>query len=139
MAGFPGSSARLLRHRSVLAFGAWNAAIWLLRIRNIVRDDELGIAARLAWSVPALVFGLGGLVALSAWWRGGAVQARVVVVVALATVLYWPVRTALIVAGDHEPGFVVVHLVLAVVSMALAVPAGRRARRAKLTPQAVYR
>jgi len=128
-----------MRHRSVLAFGAWNAAIWLLRIRNIVRDDELGTAARVAWLVPALVFGLGGLVALGAWWRGGAVPARVVVAVAVVTVLYWPVRTVLIVAGDHEPGFVVVHLVLAVLSMALAVPAGRRARRAKLTPQAAYR
>ena len=58
-----------LRRRSVLAFGAWNAAIWLLRIRNIVRDDTLDAAGRVLWTVPALVFGVGGLVALFAWWR----------------------------------------------------------------------
>ena len=139
MSRFSGSPAGPLRHPAVLAFGAWNAAIWLLRIRNIVLADELSLGARLLWMVPALVFGLGGLVCLVAWWSGGSVPIRLLVAVASATILYWPVRTLLILLGGHTVGFVVVHLVLAAVSVALAFAAGRQVRRSKLTPPAAYR
>ena len=54
---------------------------------------------RLPWAVPAL---------------------------AVATVAVWVVRVPLLLSHDHEAAFVVVHLVLAAVSVALAVAALRR-------------
>ena len=54
--------------------------------------------ARLPWAVPAL---------------------------AVATIVVWAVRVPLVVTSDHEAAFVVVHLVLAVVSVTLAAGALR--------------
>jgi len=65
----------------------------------------LGVAAaaslagvRLPWAVPAL---------------------------AVATIAVWAVRVPLVLSNGHEAAFVVVHLVLAAVSVALAVAALR--------------
>ena len=62
--------------------------------------------ARLPWAVPAL---------------------------AVATVVVWAVRVPLVLASDHEAAFVVVHLVLAAVSVALAAGALRAAPARRLS------
>ena len=55
---------------------------------------------RLAWALPAL---------------------------AVATIAVWAVRVPLVLANGHEAAFVVVHLVLAAVSVALAAAVLRKA------------
>ena len=63
--------------------------------------------ARLPWAVPAL---------------------------ALSTLAVWLVRVPLLLAADHEPAFVVVHLVLAGVSAGLAAAVLRTARPSSVDP-----
>lgn len=106
---------------AVVLFGAWNLLVWGARVRNIVVDPDLGMTARLAWAVPAVLFAAGGAVALLHRFVRTTVTRRVVVVTAVGALLYWPVRTVLLVGNGHPAAFVVVHLVLAVVSCALAV------------------
>lgn len=92
----------------------WTVLVWSTRINNILADDQgagallvavgltgLAVAAaadlvthRLAWAVPAL---------------------------AGATVVVWAVRAPLVLVHDHPGGFKAVHLVLAAVSIGLAV------------------
>lgn len=139
MAGFLDAAPARFRHPAVLAFGAWSAAIWLTRIRNIVGDDDLGTGGKVTWLVPALVFGLGGLVVLAAWWQGRPALLRPVAVLLLATVVYWPVRTLLMVFGGRPAGFVAVHAVLGIVSVGLAVAVARRLVRTNLIPRGAYR
>lgn len=97
----------------------WTLFVWGTRIVNILTDGggagALVVAAaltalavvaavslarvrRLPWAVPAL---------------------------AAATIAVWAVRVPLLMAHDHEAAFVIVHLVLAAVSVALAVVALR--------------
>ncbi len=139
MAGFLDTTPARFRHWSIAAFGAWNAAIWLTRIRNILNDDGLTSGGKALWMVPALVFGLGGLVALWAWWKGVPALARPLAAVILAVLVYWPVRTVFMLFADHTAAFKVVHLVLAVVSVGLAVVAGQRLMRTNLIPRGAYR
>jgi hypothetical protein len=112
----------------VVLFGAWNVLMWGARVRNIVIDPDLDATARLLWSVPAVFFAVGGATALLHRFVGGAVVRRVVLVTAAGTVLYWPVRTVLLLGNGRSRGFVVVHLVLAVVSVGLGVGVLRRLR-----------
>jgi len=113
--------------------------MWLARIRNIVRDDTLDAGSRALWLVPAIVFGVGGLVALMGWWRGGRVLLWLVAGLSLATLLYWPVRLVFIMVDGRSLGFRLVHLVLAVVSVGLASAVGRRLLRTNLIPTGAYR
>lgn len=139
MAGVVDPAPGRFRHWSILAFGAWNAVIWLARIRNIAADESLGAGGRALWLVPAVVFGFGGLLAIAAWWRGGAALARPLAAVVAAVVLYWPVRTVLILLDGRSMAFRLVHLVLAVVSVGLAVAVWRRLQRTNLISSGAYR
>lgn len=139
MAGFVDASPARFRHPAVLAFGAWSALIWLTRVRNILQDGSLDAAGKAMWLVPALVFGLGGVVAILAWWRGVPALARPLAAVLLLTVLYWPIRTLFILFDGRSAMFRLVHVVLSVVSVGLAVAAGSRLARTNLIPRGAYR
>lgn len=139
MAGFLDVSPARFRHWSVLAFGGWNAAIWLTRIRNILGDDSLDAGGKALWMAPAVVFGAGGVVALLAWWKGQASLARPLAAVAMAVILYWPIRTVFIMVDGRSLAFRMVHVVLSVVSVGLAVAVGRRLVRTNLIPRGAYR
>ncbi len=139
MAGFVDASPARFRHPAVLAFGAWSALIWLTRVRNILQDGSLDAAGKAMWLVPALVFGLGGVVAILAWWRGVPALARPLAAVLLLTVLYWPIRTVFILFDGRSAMFRLVHVVLSVVSVGLAVAAGSRLARTNLIPRGAYR
>ncbi len=139
MAGFVDGSPGRFRHRSVLAFGAWNTVIWLARIRNISAEESLGTGGRILWLAPAVLFSGGGLLAIAAWWRGGAALARPVAAFVVAVVLYWPVRTVLILIDGHSLSFRLVHVVLAVVSVGLAVAVWRCLQRSNLISTGAYR
>lgn len=109
----------------VVALAAWTFLVWTTRIRNIWTDDALTTAEQwwrtaLAGSFTVLaVVVVVGLVRRASWLRAA--------VLALAgwTVAVWVVRAVGIASADHEVGFVVVHLVLAVVSSVLSVVAVR--------------
>jgi hypothetical protein len=133
--------------RTLLALVVWTAYVWSTRIRNVWTDEDasrfeqlgstalslamLGLAAGLA---VALVQARSAQGALPAW------APRLVRATAVATVVVWLVRGAMIATAGHDAGFVVVHLTLAAISIALAVAAHRRVqapRRRRPAPVAL--
>ena len=112
----------------VLAFACWTVVVWGGRVRNAIADDAG--AASIALAASFVVLGL-LVVATRGGWRP---------VVALAgwTIVVWVVRAVDIVAfSDHDAAFVIVHLVLATVSVALAAWAVRAVTRSGRAPQPV--
>lgn len=120
----------------LLALGAWSVLTWAGRVRNIFDDAELSGSERLVWLVPALVFVLGGVVTLWAWWRGGRALRSFVAAFAVWSIGYWALRMVLLVGNGHSVGFVVVHAVLAAVAVALSVAVLGRLRRPTSVPPA---
>ena len=103
----------------VVAFAAWTLLVWGGRIRNAVADAEGAGSVVLAVTFVALAAAV--LVT-----RG---DRRAVLALAAWTVAVWVVRGLdIALLSDHDTVFVVVHLVLAVVSVALAAAATRSAR-----------
>ena len=121
--------------RRILALVAWTVLVWGTRIDNIVGDDGLsaaGKAIRLALAGSLLVL---AVLAGTEWWAArrrpttpSGFRAKIVPL-AVWTTLVWAVRATGIALGDHDAAFISVHLVLAVVSIALvaAVLAARPA------------
>jgi hypothetical protein len=96
----------------------WTLFVWGTRIANILTDG--GGAGALAVAVGLTALGLAAGASLV-----GARLPWALPALAVGTVVVWAVRVPLVLAHDHEAGFVVVHLVLAAVSVALAVGALR--------------
>lgn len=105
--------------------------IWTTRIRNIWTDDELTTSGQVGRTALALAFTAFAVGGLWLWWGGrrratapawapGFVRAF-----AAWTAAVWAVRGVQIALADHAAGFVVVHTVLALGSIALAVWADR--------------
>lgn len=109
---------------AVYAFAAWTVFVWTTRVRNIVEDDGSSLDLVLAAALAAL----GAAVVLTAW-RARHRLAPVLAVAVVATLVAWAVRTPMILL-DPEWGatFKVVHMALAVVSVALALLAWRTTR-----------
>ena len=99
----------------------WTTFVWGTRVRNIVRDG--GGSASLLVALAMVV--LAAVVAVSLT-RGGTPR-WAVPALAAATVAAWAVRAPVILLGDHGAAFKVVHVGLALVSVALAVAAWRAA------------
>ena len=125
--------ARLPGRWLLLAFAAWTVLVWVGRIDNVLGDPDLstgGRAARLALALSFMVLGL-AVAVLAVRGRPLDRRGRVLVAVAAGwTVAVWVVRGGQIALGDHSVGFVVVHLVLAVVSIGLALGAWHVTRTA---------
>ena len=112
----------------VLTFACWTVVVWGARIRNAVQDDAGAGSIALASSFVVL-----GLLVVAT--RGGW---RPVVALAAWTVAVWVVRAVdITLLSDHDAAFVAVHLVLAVVSVALAAWAARAVTRSGRAPQPV--
>ena len=103
--------------------------MWTTRIGNIWGDDDLtdgekwgrtGAGAELHRAGRR---GRSSRCSAARPWRGLAVRA-----LAGWTIAVWVVRAVGIATGDHEAAFIAVHLVLAVVSITLAVLAVREQR-----------
>lgn len=110
----------LRRHPFAVALVVWTFFVWTTRIRNIWTDEALTTGeqwARTALAGSFTVLAVGVVVALvqrEAWLRPA------VGALAAWSVLVWLVRSVGIATADHDLGFVVVHLVLAVVSALLS-------------------
>lgn len=109
------------------ALVGWTLFVWANRIRNIWTDDTLTVSGQagrsalaLSFVLPALV--LGATLLRRRWGRWFPWFVRAF---AAWTVGVWVVRMVGIALHGHEVGFVVVHLVLAVLSSVLAVAAWR--------------
>lgn len=119
------------RTRPSLILSAFTLLVWTTRIRNIWTDDSLttaGQVGRTALSLSFTVFAVVTIVAVvrarNHEWSGLRWWIRLF---AVWTTAVWVVRAIGIATADHEIGFVVVHTVLAVVSIALALWADRKA------------
>lgn len=127
-----------VRQRVVLcAFVIWSVFVWGNRISNTLRSDESTGSKTFSTvlSIVLLVSAVAVLVVTVRAWRGVVRDSggKVLVGAGLVTVVVWLVRIPQIALGDHDAGFVIVHVVLGLVSIALAVPVvriGAAARRA---------
>jgi hypothetical protein len=99
---------------AVRVFAVWTFVVWGTRIRNILSDDGSTLALAVAVGLTAL----GLLVAVHAATRR---LPWSVPAAALATVVVWAVRAPQVLLHDHSGGFKAVHLLLAVLSIALAL------------------
>jgi len=108
------------------ALALWTLFVWGTRIVNILTDG--GSAGALVVAVVLTALGLAAAASLAGRRLPWALPA-----LAVATLVVWAVRVPLVLSHDHEAAFVVVHLVLAVVSVGLAVGALRRSPVPRLT------
>jgi hypothetical protein len=115
------------RSRSWPALGlaAWTLFVWLTRVRNAVSDGDLGFGERALSLLLAASFVVLACFVLQAATRRRERLGRTVLVLAAWTTLVWIVRGMSIATGDHSIGFVIVHLLLGVISIALAALAVR--------------
>jgi hypothetical protein len=115
---------------AVVVLVVWTLFVWSTRFGTIWSDEDLSTAGKLGRTALALSFTLLAVAVAAAAWRAGPATLRSAVL-ALAgwTTMVWAVRSVGIVAGDHDLGFKVVHVVLAVVSVLLAAWAARSVSR----------
>ena len=121
------------RRPAAIALVLWTLFVWTTRIGNIWNDDALGRGEK--WGRTALAGSftvLAVAVAVALWHRAGWRRSAVTALAAW-TVAVWAVRSVGIATGDHDVAFVAVHLVLAVVSIALSLLAVREHERSSRT------
>lgn len=111
--------------RTASLLAAWTLFVWLTRARNAVGDDDLSTRGKVgALALSASFVALAGFV-LHAVVRAQDRRRPLVALLALLTVVVWPVRAVQIAGASHGVGFVVVHVALGIVSVGLAVLAVR--------------
>jgi hypothetical protein len=115
---------------AVGAFVAWTLFVWIGRIRNALTDPDLTGTDRLGPLVLSTVFVVGAIVLGAVLYRdhvtatpaSARLLRSVARVVGGYTIAVWIVRAGdIALGGDHDAAFVAVHVVLAVVSTALAL------------------
>lgn len=106
----------------VTALAGWSLFVWVNRITNAWTGDE-GLVGKLTSTVTALVLlGLAVAAVGEVWRRDAPRAARLAKLLAGATIVVWAIRMPLMILfGGWSLGFLVVHSVLAIASVALAV------------------
>src|SRR4051794_35809448 len=125
----PSSVMERFRPYPVAMLCAVTLFIWLNRIWLNWTNPDVDLPAKLALSIPITAFVIVSFVVLIAmvrhvdrsarWFRG---LGRLF---AAGTVLFWVVRLPMILLHDHPAGFLIVHSVLAIVSVVAAIAAWR--------------
>lgn len=116
-----------VRHRvAVAAFVVVTGFIWVQRLVNLATGDESDPVVSVVLSAVLLTLAVAagvGLVTVAAhqWTGPTTVVATVWRTAAVVTIGVWAVRATQIIIDWRSPGFVVVHVVLAVVSALLAL------------------
>jgi hypothetical protein len=125
---------RTPRLPATIALAVWSLLVWTTRIRNIWADDELSVGEQ--WGLTALALSFTGLALLVAYALVRRPSWLRMAVLALAgwTTAVWIVRGLGIAFADREASFIVVHLVLAAVSIALAALAVREVQHRSVLP-----
>ena len=118
---------RLARLVSVLV--VVTVAVWAVRVVSVFGDDSLSGSARLWRLLVAgcfLAFAGFAVAVLSGRWDGHRLgSTRLVAMFCLWTMVFWTVRSIGILLGDYDAGFTLVHVLLAVVSVGVALPVYR--------------
>jgi Na+/melibiose symporter-like transporter len=105
----------------VTALAAWSLFVWVNRITNAWTGDE-GLFSKLVSTVLAAALIVVAVAAVSEVWRRDARRAALLSkALAGGTIAVWVVRAPMILLGGWSIGFLVVHMVLAAASIALAV------------------
>jgi hypothetical protein len=110
-----------------MAFAGWTAFVWLTRIRNAARDGDSLLPYALSVSFLVLAIGVLGTLGRDRRWILG---------LAAWTVVVWPVRLVDIATSDHGAGFVIVHVAIGGLSIALAGLATRTIRHQRRAARA---
>lgn len=118
----------LLGRFAVPLFIGWTLFVWGGRLQNLAADPG-GFAEASQWSLWGSVAFVSLAVVNVITPLAGSVRLARLALAALAalTIGVWLVRAVDIALGDHSVGFIVVHVVLAMVSIGLAVLAWRKA------------
>lgn len=111
----------------VAILAVWTLGVWASRVYLIVARNG-GDGVDLARAIAFVAVGL-AVAAVAVGLVVGPRATTVVTVACWASILLWATRIVTIPMGDHPAGFVVVHLVLAAISIALAVAAMSAMRR----------
>lgn len=111
--------------RWTIALVGWTLLVWTTRIGNIWGDADLTNGEKWGRTALALSFTVLALAAAYGLWRQPSWRRAVLTALAGWTVAVWLVRAVGIATGDHDAAFVAVHVVLAIVSIALSVLALR--------------
>ncbi len=106
---------------ATLALCAWTLLVWTTRIGNIWGDADLTTSEKWGRTGLALSFTVLAIAVLVAVYRRAPWRGLAVKVLAGWTIGVWLFRAYGIVTGEHDTAFVTVHLVLAIVSIALSV------------------
>ena len=106
---------------ATLALSAWTLLVWTTRIGNIWGDVDLTTSEKWGRTGLALSFTVLAIAVLVAVYRRAPWRGLAVKVLAGWTIGVWLFRAYGIAAGEHDAAFVTVHLVLAIVSIALSV------------------
>jgi hypothetical protein len=114
---------------ATIALVVWTLLVWTTRISNIWGDDDLTSGEKWGRTGLALSFTVLALAVAHAVWHRTAWRSHAGKVLAAWTIGVWIVRGVGIATGDHSGTFVAVHLVLAIVSIALSVLATRESAR----------
>lgn len=114
-----------IRRPATVALVAWTVLVWTTRISNIWGDDALSSGQKWGRTALALSFTVLALAVAVALWQRSTWLRPAVGALAAWTLGVWVVRAVGIATGDHSAAFVAVHLVLAVVSIALSALAVR--------------
>lgn len=110
----------MLRRRAAAVLVGWTFLVWTTRLRNIWADEALSDGEKWGRTALALSFTVLAVVVVVGLVRRTAWHSLAVRLLAGWTVGVWGVRSIGIASADHEAAFVVVHLVLAAVSIGLA-------------------
>jgi hypothetical protein len=110
------------RRWPVLALVGWSAFLWITRINNAFADDGANKPLALALAASILVLAAASAVVLVRRRSQPTTEPDQRLWLAFAgwTVLVWVARGIEITLSDHELGFKLVHVMLGVVSVALA-------------------
>lgn len=126
------SANRVVRPRAAWPFVVWTLVLWVSRIRNVLRDDDLdGFGT--AWRLGAALIFI-ALAAAGGYWAAGGRRLGAslpIVVLSLWTFGYWLIRGGgILIDGNHDLGFKAIHTILWAVSWGLGAMAWRRASTA---------
>lgn len=106
----------------VTALAGWSLFVWTQRIINAWTTGNEGLIAKMVSTVLAIGLLVAAVAAVGEVWRRHAPRAVLLSrVLAGGTIAVWVVRAPMILLGGWSIGFLVVHMFLAVASIALAV------------------
>ena len=103
--------------------------VWIIRIYNLLNDNEISNGERIWSLLVAAIFLLAAMavvkVLVGNWRDRNLLNFRLVPAFCIWTVTFWIVRSVGILIADHEAGFKIVHACIAVVFILLALIVNR--------------